>query len=50
MEYSVYEYDKATNAYKFLDCMTLQQLRKNGISEEKRVKVGSKNIQKYIIK
>jgi hypothetical protein len=50
MEYSVYEYNKETDKYKFTNCMTLEQLRKNGISEEKRVKVGSRNIQKYIIK
>ena len=33
-----------------MDCMTLLQLKKNGIDEEKRVKVESKNIQQYIIK
>ena len=50
MEYSVYEYNKAKNKYEFLDCMTLSQLKKNGVSEAKRVKVVSKNIQQYIIK
>ena len=50
MKYSVYKYSKETNSYKFMDCMTLLQLKKNGIDEEKRVKVESKNIQKYIIK
>ena len=50
MEYSVYKYSKETNSYKFMDCMTLLQLKKNGVSEEKRVKVASKNIHKYIIK
>jgi len=50
MKYSVYTYDKATDSYKFMDCMTLTQMRKNGINEEKRVKVGTKNLQKYIVK
>ena len=50
MKYDVYEYNKAKNKYEFLDCMALKQLKKNGVSEAKRVKVESKNIQKYIIK
>lgn len=50
MEYTVYEYSKETNSYKFMDCMTLTQMRKNGINEEKRIKVGITNLQKYIIK
>ena len=50
MEYSVYKYSKSKNKYEFLDCMTLSQLKKNGVSEAKRVKAESKNIQKYIIK
>jgi hypothetical protein len=50
MKYSVYKYSKETKSYKFMDCMTLTQMRKNGINEEKRIKVGYKNIQKYIIK
>ena len=50
MKYSVYKYSKETDSYRFMDCMTLLQLKKNGVSEEKRVKVGSKNVQRYIIK
>ena len=50
MKYDIYEYNKAKNKYEFLDCMTLSQIRKNGVSEAKRVKVGTKNLQKYIIK
>ena len=50
MKYSVYEYNKDKNKYKFLDGMTLTQMRKKSINEEKRIKVGSRNIQKYIIK
>lgn len=50
MKHSVYEYSKETNSYKFMDCMSLTQMRKKGIDEKKRVKVGTKNLQKYIIK
>jgi hypothetical protein len=50
MKYSVYKYSKEANSYKFMDCMTLTQMRKNGIDEKKRVKVGYNYIQKYIIK
>ena len=50
MEYTVCKYDKETNSYKFMDCMTLSQLKKNRIDEKKRVKVGLNNLQKYIIK
>jgi len=55
MKYSVYKYSKETNSYKFMDCMTLLQLKKNGIDEKQRISVGFvgvglKNIQKYIIK
>ena len=49
-DYSVYEYNKATNCYRFMDCYTLSQLEEKGINEEKRVKVGYKHMQKYIIK
>ena len=50
MKYSVYKYSKETDSYKFMYCMTLRQMRKKGIDEEKRVNVGTENLQKYIIK
>jgi hypothetical protein len=50
MKYSVYKYSKSKNKYEFLDCMTLTQMRKKGIDEEKRIQVGTENLQKYIIK
>ena len=50
MKYNVYKYSKETNSYKFVDFMSLRQMRKKGIDEEKRVQVGINNLQKYIIK
>ena len=50
MKYSVYKYSKEANSYQFMECMTLHQMRKKGIDEEKRIQVGTKNLQKYIIK
>jgi hypothetical protein len=50
MKYSVYKYDKEKNSYKFMNCMTLRQMRRKGIDEEKRIQVGTENLQKYVIK